>query len=239
MINETASLRFYSAKLHFARSIPTKLTCAEIFSSFAKTARIEQLLERQVRARNYLLFVERLEGRITLQPFLIILFRFQAFFIPWFWISCRLVRYYLTKWRWWMKQLLCVPTQRNLHFACSIPTKLTCADKRYTMLHQRRKHNCRYLYEMSRSCHFWCSEVYLYNNAVLIEYYSLHVYSRRRRQWKSDASFVSFVVSTQWNAIMQPVSMCSTNIILPVLLNVMRFIKCAHEHVWRLQVEVL
>ena len=48
--------------LHFACSIPTKLTCAEIFSSFAKTARIEQLLERQVRARNYLLFVERLEA---------------------------------------------------------------------------------------------------------------------------------------------------------------------------------
>ena len=47
-----------SRNLHFACSIPTKLTCAEIFSSFAKTARIEQLLERQVRARNYLLFVE-------------------------------------------------------------------------------------------------------------------------------------------------------------------------------------
>ena len=128
MINETASLRFYSAKLHFARSIPTKLTCAEIFSSFAKTARIEQLLERQVRARNYLLFVERLEGRITLQPFLIILFRLQALFIPCFWTSCRLPRYYQTRWRWSMKKLLCVPTQRNLPFACSIPTNLNCAE---------------------------------------------------------------------------------------------------------------
>ena len=48
--------------LPFACSIPTNLNCAEIFSSFAKTARIEQLLERQVRARNYLLFVERLEA---------------------------------------------------------------------------------------------------------------------------------------------------------------------------------
>ena len=48
--------------LHFACSIPTKLNCAAILSSFAKTARIEQLLERQVRARNYLLFVERLEA---------------------------------------------------------------------------------------------------------------------------------------------------------------------------------
>ena len=48
--------------LPFACSIPTNLNCADIFSSFAKTARIEQLLERQVRARNYLIFVERLEA---------------------------------------------------------------------------------------------------------------------------------------------------------------------------------
>ena len=48
--------------LPFACSIPTNFNCADIFSSFAKTARIEQLLERQVRARNYLLFVERLEA---------------------------------------------------------------------------------------------------------------------------------------------------------------------------------